>query len=598
MKNSLSYYKNNMEKINEQLESLEKKLIAFSIIRFIIVIVGLIAMYYYYKQDSIEGLGFSFLCTLFVFLIIVFFHNERINLKKRLLTMLEYYEKGIKRLDNTWKEFSDIGEEFIDKNHSFSSDLDIFGKKSLFQWINLTRTKFGRKKLAHKMMLNDLPTRYEIQDNQEAIKELSKKRDFCEKLYFEATIQNKKKENIEELLKWAKSEEKNSFTIKHVSYIFIAITLILIFLTIIGRFPVTYLLLDLMINYLVIKLLTRKLSSVIDIFINNKREIIKYSNLLGLIQDESFESKKLLELQKDLLGSNINCKAEMKKLRNIVNWLGDSTSNAYYLIINVFLMSDIFILCNLEEWRIKNGYKLEKWLEIMGEIEALVSLSTLAFEHQDWSYAKISGVNEIEARGLAHPLLGERAKVNDFNLCGNERVALITGSNMSGKSTFLRTIGFNMILTYLGLPTCSKFFKCGISNIYTCMRTQDNLDENISSFYAEILRIKLVIEAAKSGKKVFFLLDEIFKGTNSQDRHDGARILIEQLVKLQAVGLVSTHDLELCNLEQEKSWLVNYNFREYYKNNKINFDYILRRGKSETQNAKHLMKLAGIDIED
>lgn len=598
MKNSLSYYKNNIEKINEQLKSLEKKLIAFSIIRFIIVIIGLILMYYYYKQDSIEGLGFSFLCTLFVFLIIVFFHNERINLKKRLLTMLEYYEKGIKRLDNTWKEFSDIGEEFINKNHNFSSDLDIFGKKSLFQWINLTRTKFGRKKLAHKMMLNDLPTRYEIQDNQEAIKELSKKRDFCEKLYFEATIQNKKKENIEELLKWAKSEEKNSFTIKYVSYIFIAITLILIFLTIIGRFPVTYLLLDLMINYLVIKLLTRKLSSVIDIFINNKREIIKYSNLLGLIQDESFESKKLLELQKDLLGSNINCKAEMKKLRNIVNWLGDSTSNAYYLIINVFLMSDIFILCNLEEWRIKNGYKLEKWLEIMGEIEALVSLSTLAFEHQAWSYAKISGVNEIEARGLAHPLLGERAKVNDFNLCGNERVALITGSNMSGKSTFLRTIGFNMILTYLGLPTCSKFFKCGISNIYTCMRTQDNLDENISSFYAEILRIKLVIEAAKSGKKVFFLLDEIFKGTNSQDRHDGARILIEQLVKLQAVGLVSTHDLELCNLEQEKSWLVNYNFREYYKNNKINFDYILRRGKSETQNAKHLMKLAGIDIED
>ncbi|WP_299994759.1 DNA mismatch repair protein MutS [uncultured Clostridium sp.] len=598
MKNSLRYYKNNIEKINEQLKSLEKKLIAFSIIRFIIVILGLIAMYYYYKQDSIEGLGVSFLCALFVFLIIVFFHSERINLKKRLLTMLEYYEKGIKRLDNTWKEFSDIGEEFIDKNHSFSSDLDIFGKKSLFQWINLTRTKFGRKKLAHKMMLNDLPTRYEIQDNQEAIKELSKKRDFCEKLYFEATIQNKKKENIEELLKWAKSEEKNSFTIKYVSYIFIAITLILIFLTIIGRFPVTYLLLDLMINYLVIKLLTRKLSSVIDIFINNKREIIKYSNLLGLIQDESFESKKLLELQKDLLGSNINCKAEMKKLRNIVNWLGDSTSNAYYLIINVFLMSDIFILCNLEEWRIKNGYKLEKWLEIMGEIEALVSLSTLAFEHQDWSYAKISGVNEIEARGLAHPLLGERAKVNDFNLCGNERVALITGSNMSGKSTFLRTIGFNMILTYLGLPTCSKFFKCGISNIYTCMRTQDNLDENISSFYAEILRIKLVIEAAKSGKKVFFLLDEIFKGTNSQDRHDGARILIEQLVKLQAVGLVSTHDLELCNLEQEKSWLVNYNFREYYKNNKINFDYILRRGKSETQNAKHLMKLAGIDIED
>ena len=261
-------------------------------------------------------------------------------------------------------------------------------------------------------------------------------------------------------------------------------------------------------------------------------------------------------------------------------------------------MSDIFILSNLQEWRIKNGYKLEKWLEDMGEVEALVSLSTISFEHEEWTYPTISGINEIEAIELAHPLLGERAKANNFNLKGSEKVALITGSNMSGKSTFLRTIGFNMVLTYLGLPTFSKGFKCGISNIYTCMRTQDNLDENISSFYAEILRIKLVIEAAKNGERVFFLLDEIFKGTNSQDRHDGARILIEQLVKLQGVGLVSTHDLELCDLENEKSWLVNYNFREYYKNNKINFDYVLRRGMSKTQNAKHLMKLAGIDIEE
>ena len=225
-----------------------------------------------------------------------------------------------------------------------------------------------------------------------------------------------------------------------------------------------------MINYLVIKLLTKRLSDVIDTFIKNKREIIKYSNLLTLIQDEDFKSEKLATLQKELISSNINCKNEMKKMKNIINWLGDSTSNAYYLIINVFFMSDIFILYNLEQWRINNGYKLEKWLNIMGEIEALISLSTLAYEHEDWTYPIISGINEIEAKSLAHPLLGERAKTNNFTLSGSEKVALITGSNMSGKSTFLRTIGFNMILTYLGLPTFSKGFKCGINNIYTCMR--------------------------------------------------------------------------------------------------------------------------------
>lgn len=593
----LNYYKNNTVEINDKLKKIEKQLEVFSIIRFAIVIIALLSMYYFYKQNNIESFGFIFLVALIIFLVVAFFHNEKINFKKKLLIMLNYYENGIKRLDNRWKEFSDIGEEFIDRNHNFSSDLDIFGKNSLFQWINLTNTSFGRKNLANKMMLKTLPTRYEIQESQEAIKELTSKRKFCEQFYFNANIENKKKQNIGELLKWSKSKEKNSFTIKYIAYVFIVITIILILLATMGRIPVSYILLDLFINYLVIKLLTRKLDSVIDIFINNKREVIKYGELLELIQNEKFESKKLVEIQKELISSNINCKDEMKKLRNIINWLGDSTSNAYYLIINVFLMSDIFIMANLGEWRIKNGYKLEKWLCAMGEVEALISLSTLAFEHNEWAYPSISGVNEIKAEQVAHPLLGERAKKNDFTLNGNEKVALITGSNMSGKSTFLRTIGFNMILTYLGLPTCSKSFKCGISNIYTCMRTQDNLEENISSFYAEILRIKLVIEAAKSGEKVFFLLDEIFKGTNSNDRHDGARILIEQLVKLQGVGLVSTHDLELCNLEQEKSWLVNYSFREYYENNKINFDYILRYGRSNTQNAKHLMKLAGIDIE-
>lgn len=598
MGKALNYYNDNIKSVKEKLAKLEKNLLVFSTLRFMIVILCIGMMYYFYKQNSMEAVGGSFLISLILFIIVAFFHNERINSKKRLLVILEYNEKGLKRLDNTWKEFSDIGEEFIDRNHKFSSDLDIFGKNSLFQWINLTKTTFGRKKLASKMIMNSLPTRYEIEEEQEAIKELANKREFCEKIYFEESIESKKKEKLKELLDWASNEEKNNFTVKYISYIFIAITCIILFLTIIGRLSISYLILDLVINYLVIKLFTKKLSDVIDIFINNKREIEKYSKLLSIIQDENFQSKKLLDIQKDLVSSNINCKNEMKKLKNIISWLGDSTSNAYYLLINVFFMSDIFILSNLQEWRIKNGYKLEKWLEDMGEVEALVSLSTISFEHEEWTYPTISRINEIEAIELAHPLLGERAKANNFNLKGSEKVALITGSNMSGKSTFLRTIGFNMVLTYLGLPTFSKGFKCGISNIYTCMRTQDNLDENISSFYAEILRIKLVIEAAKNGEKVFFLLDEIFKGTNSQDRHDGARILIEQLVKLQGVGLVSTHDLELCDLENEKSWLVNYNFREYYKNNKINFDYVLRRGMSKTQNAKHLMKLAGIDIEE
>ena len=197
---------------------------------------------------------------------------------------------------------------------------------------------------------------------------------------------------------------------------------------------------------------------------------------------------------------------------------------------------------------------------------------------------------------MAHPLIGDRAVANTYELVTPKQITLITGSNMSGKSTFLRTVGINLLLTYIGAPACANEFSCPIMNIYTCMRTKDNLEESISSFYAEILRIKLIIDACKRGEEVFVLLDEIFKGTNSKDRHIGATVLIKQLISNGARGLVSTHDLELCDLEEEMKEVENYNFREYYKDNKIQFDYKLRKGKSNTQNAVYLMRLAGIDF--
>lgn len=598
MEKSLKYYEDNIKKIEKSLKELEKELLVFSVIRFSIVILCLVLCYWFFKESNIEGIGVAIFGSASIFLIVAFFHNEKLNKKKKILLSLEYNQKGIQRLNSEWKKFNDDGKEFIDINHNFSSDLDIFGSNSLFQWINTTKTSFGRLNLADTLNIKELPDKYEIYDRQDAIKELVKKREFCEKIYIQATeLKKDEDKNIQDLLLWAKNKKNIDFTIKYIAYFFIAITTIMIFLTVIRKIPISYLILDLIINYLVIKLLTKNLSDVIYLFIKNKSQIKQYSNILNYIQNEEFKSKKLISIQRKFLVSGTNCDKEMTKLKNIVSWIGDSQGNAYYLLINVLFMSDIFILQNLEKWRIDNGKNLEIWLKAMGEVEALVSLSNIAFEHERWAYPKISLDKEFAAIDIAHPLLGDRAKGNSFSFRENEKVALITGSNMSGKSTFLRTIGFNIILTYLGLPTFSKNFMCGIFNLHTCMRTQDNLEENISSFYAEILRIKLVIGAAKKGERVFFLLDEIFKGTNSKDRHEGAKILIEQLVRADGMGLVSTHDFELCDLEKQKSWLANYNFREYYEENNIKFDYVLRKGQSTTQNAKHLMKLAGIDIE-
>ena len=597
MNEKMRFYEDSIKENKASLETIEKKLMVFAIIRLLIVIVCLLLLYIFYKNNDVTKMAISFMASLGVFLIVVFFHNNKLNEKRMMQVILEYYERGLSRINGEWKKFDDKGEEFLDKKHKFSKDLDIFGKNSLFQWINTTNTIFGRNYLAKKLNLNMTLNKFNIEKEQEAIKELSNKREFTKNLFVHSyELKKNKRGNVEELLKWVKTEKNEGLTIKYIPYFFIASTTIFIFLALIGKMQATYLLLVFAINYLVVKLLTRNLSEVIHLFIENKSKIVQYSNILSFIQDEEFSSLRLKELKKKLQNNNLDCKKEMKKLKNIISWMGDSVGNAYYLIINVLFLSDIFILNNLEKWKSKNGDNLENWLEVMGEVEALVSLSNLAFENQSWTYPTITNSKVIIAKSIGHPILGDKAIVNDFVLDNDKKVALITGSNMSGKSTFLRTIGLNMVLAYLGLPTFSESFKCGIYNIYTCMRTEDNLEESISSFYAEILRVKLLIDAGKNGEEVFFLLDEIFKGTNSTDRHDGAKILIEQLVKSGAMGLVSTHDLELCDLEKTRKWLVNFNFQEYYENNKIKFDYKLRNGMSKTHNAKHLMKLAGIEI--
>ena len=334
----------------------------------------------------------------------------------------------------------------------------------------------------------------------------------------------------------------------------------------------------------------------IEIFEASKKSVQGYSIILRLIEEENFNSMYLKKLQDNLIKDRISCKKEMKKFSDLLDWAGNSTYNAFYLILNLVAFFDVFLLRRLEQWREKNGEYFETWLEVMHEIDALSSISNLAFENETWTYPNILDKNDIYGINIGHPLLGKKAIRNTFSLGYEQKIGLITGSNMSGKSTFLRTIGINLILSYIGAPVYADKFSCGIMNVYTCMRTKDNLEESISSFYAEILRIKSLIEACKMGEKVFFLLDEIFKGTNSKDRHTGARVLINQLINYNGIGLVSTHDLELCDLSKENNAIVNYNFREYYENDKIKFDYKLRKGKSETQNAIHLMKLAGIEF--
>lgn len=596
MSKALEFYENEILKYKEKRNKLSNLISKLSIIRLIIVGIAVITSYYFYKDENIIFLVLALVLELLVFIIIAYYHNQKINEKKEYDIYININKKGIDRLNGNFKENEDIGEEFLNIEHPFISDLDVFGRNSLFQMVNSTKTKFGRKKLSEILSLNKIPTKDEILKRQEAIKELGKKVEWRQKIEVKSTLKKSGIADTDELLKWSNSKSNIKPMFKIIPYLFIILTMISLLLVVLGILPASYMILIFMINYLIVKILTKDLVGVIKVFDKHKKDIEAYTNLLTLIVDENFSSPLLKELKNNLNNKDNNCVKEMKALKSLVDWLGDSSSNAYYLLLNVTVLSDTFILKNLEEWKKLNGNKLEGWLAIIGEIEALASISNLSFDFDNWNYPTISTADIIESKDMTHPMIAGKAIANSFTLNSNEKVALITGSNMSGKSTFLRTLGLNLLLSYIGAPTSSKSFTCGVFNIYTCMRTKDNLEESISSFYAEILRIKILIKASKEGEKVFFLLDEIFKGTNSKDRHEGAQVLINQLVNNNAMGLVSTHDLELCDLEKTKKWIKNYNFQEYYDNNTIKFDYKLRRGKSTTQNAVHLMKLAGIEF--
>ena len=602
MNKALEFYENEISKSKDKIKDLNKIINIISIIRLGIVLAAIGAGYYFFKIENIILLIVSILVGLLAFIIAAIFHNKKIRDRKEAELFISINNRGINRINGNFKNVEDKGEEFLDEKHPFSSDLDVFGRNSLFQMINSTKTKFGREKLSKILSLKEIPTREEIIKRQEAIKELGEKVKWRQELEVKSTLKKSGLKDIDKLLEWANSKREIKPLFKIVPYLFIALTIISIVLVTFSILPVTYLILVFMINYLVVKVLTKELAEVISLFDNHKKDIEAYTNLLSLMYEEEFSSELLKELKEKLIDGDKNAVKEMKALKSLVDWIGDSTGNAYYLLLNVTMLSDTFILRNLEEWRSLNGSKLKGWLEVMGEIEALASISNLAFDFDNWCYPDISSEDKVEGIEVAHPMLGEKAVSNSFALNKKEgisrKVALITGSNMSGKSTFLRTIGINLLLSYIGAPVCAKSFSCSIFSIYTCMRTKDNLEESISSFYAEILRIKILIEAAQKGEKVFFLLDEIFKGTNSRDRHEGAKVLINQLVNNGAMGLVSTHDLELCDLEQTRNWLKNYNFQEYYEDSKIKFDYKLREGKSKTQNAVHLMKLAGINFDE
>ncbi len=573
-----------------------KQIDRVSVLRFDFFIFLCLTVFFYFKYNRryFILLLISFF-SLIIFIKLVIYHRCLIEKNEKNELFILINNTGLKRISNKFNDFEDDGKEYLSDNHEFAQDLDIFGPNSLFQCINTTVTKGGRERLKDILLLKDEINKDLIYERQEAVKELGEKGELRQNLFVEGKYRGNKDIDVNEFIFWLRDNSKYNNIRIIIAVIFIIVTAICGFLCIIGVLPESFILLNLAVNFIAMKVLNRGMEYEMQILSRIKYSMETFSRILTLIDKEEFKCDYLRKLTQKIRDKSAS--KEIKDLFKILDWIGDSQGNAYYLILNIILFLDVFLMKNIYKWKEKNKEYVEEWIKVISEIDALSSIANIPFDNEDYAYPHIDENITVDGKNIGHPLIGHRCIKNNFSLKDNEKVALITGSNMSGKSTFLRTIGINLLLAYIGAPVCAEEFSCKIMKIYTCMRTKDNLEESISSFYAEILRIKQLINDCKNNNNVFFLLDEIFKGTNSADRYTGAEMLIKQLIKYGGIGFVSTHDFQLCHMEEEKQEIVNYNFREYYEDNKIKFDYKIRRGPSTTRNAIHLMKLAGIEFE-
>jgi len=597
MINPLEIYKQQIAKHSTELIKLEKRSALFGWLR-------LFSMCSFFASIGFAWFNglllFIPLAVLFItlFFIILAKHLTTYDAIENLKRLIDISETEIEVLNHIFTHLPD-GEEYKPENHEYANDLDIFGRASLFQYIIRCTSEQGKKLFAG--WLSD-PASYEIiLLRQEAVKELSQKLEWRQQLqsYGIAHSINIITENKIESWLEESFEFLNKTHWKLLRYILPAISfaLLILYLTDIIISSIFYpsIFLMLAISFAVSKLIMPSFTKLNKV----APQLETLSDSVAWIEKGDFKSKLLVGLKSKYTDGSILSSQSIQKLKKILDRTDIRLNPLVFIPLNTFFFWDLQQVLILESWKKENKEHIGDWFHSLAEIESLSSLANLSFNHPGWVFPNISNQHGmIIAGSLGHPLIPkEKLVTNSFSTEESGGLNLITGSNMAGKSTFLRSIGVNIVLAMMGSPVCAGSFTVSNMKVISSMRVNDNLEENTSTFYAELKKLKEVIVAVNRNEKVFLLLDEILRGTNSADRHTGSKALIKQLIQHNAVGLIATHDLELVKLADEfPDKLHNYHFDVQVAGDELYFDYQLKRGICTSMNASLLMKKIGIEL--
>jgi hypothetical protein len=574
----------------------QKTFNTWATIRLVAFAAGIIGLYYTYQNNGFDNFILLLLVWLVAFVWIVSKHQAIKLLRDKHRALEEINHQEINRLAGRFLD-KNTGQQFDEIGHYYSKDLDIFGDFSVFKLLNRTHTYLGGATLAAWLKH---PSSFDaILDRQAACAELSPRIDFRQDLQATAMLNTKVAEPSDSLLAWCQEPNHPKINLpfyKAVRFLPI-LTIGLILAWMLGSLPFAWAGLLLGVHGLILSPFFKNISATLDKTTRMAKALSAYSNLAQLIDKETFEAKILIQKKAELNGAT----QAIQNLGGILTNLSYRQNVYFSILIGLPSLWDLIYFTKLENWRQQYRTQLPIWLSAIAQLEALNSLAGLAFANPKFVVPVIKKEsNKLVIKALGHPLLSENQRVcNDVTFGGIGQTMILTGSNMSGKSTFQRTLALNIILAQMGAVVCAESFESGQSQVFTSMRSQDSLEENTSSFYAELKRLKQLIELVEKSdsKPVFYLLDEILKGTNSKDRHDGAKALVMQLHKKNAFGIVSTHDVELGDELDNETFIQNYSFYSELKNGQLLFDYQLRSGVCHSFNASQLMKQVGIDIE-
>lgn len=596
-----------LQRQNDNLESakiLNARFGKYSYVRLTFFILALAAIILIWSYNYLLGIGSTGLLFLF-FYRFVNWHQaiKREAQHKERLARINLQETDV--LDHKFDVFAS-GQEFLDPQHPYALDLDVFGPHSIFQYCNRTTSLLGRKKLADIFL--EKASLETISQRHEAIQELKEQLDWRQDFQAHGLETKDDPSHLRALELWLEDEPFVSQTkwIKASLWaapLWVTIGILMwIFVFswhwfVVWMIPVAY----------TLKKTLDKVNDTHRRTTHAEEMLSHYSKLIKHIEGGNFEAGLLQRLHSCFVTESSTASKRIGRLSYVIGQL-NVRYNAFAIILNITALWDLQWVYQLEKWKKEEKEHLLEWFESMAYFEALCSLANLHYNNPTWVYPEIGEFDQLETEALGHPLIHESERVcNDVAIPLNGHIKLVTGSNMAGKSTFLRTAGLNIVLALAGAPVCAKRMTLPQMQVYTSMRTQDALHESTSSFYAELKRLKFIIEAVEKQaglsdgdekrQHVFFLLDEILKGTNSVDRHTGSKALIRQLIESKGSGIIATHDLELGRLENDYDGRIeNLCIEVEIKDGELYFDYKLKKGVSESFNATLLMQNMGIRI--